>query len=222
MNMDIIALALVVVLIFVKLRSLLGTTPANEQKVRLSKESAEKLYNILLKEAAKQAPRNQDLPLPEELIPEEDLNKMSDLDKTLARIPNFNKNKFLTSAQNAFQVITEAFNKADTETLEVLVNKTIFKKFQEVINQRQQNNITAETDFICFDKTDIIKAEITKAETARLSVEFVSEQVNVLRDAEGNIIEGDENYIQNITDVWTFEKALTSTAPNWLLISTKK
>ena len=53
-------------------------------------------------------------------------------------------------------------------------------------------------------------------------MEFVSEQVNILRDAEGKVIEGDENYIQNITDVWTFERAISSTSPNWVLVSTKK
>ena len=41
-------------------------------------------------------------------------------------------------------------------------------------------------------------------------------------DADGNVIEGDENYIQNIEDIWTFERAINSTSPNWILISTKK
>ena len=57
---------------------------------------------------------------------------------------------------------------------------------------------------------------------ALISVEFVSEQVNVLRDKDNKIIEGDENYIQTITDVWTFERALDAKTLNWVLVSTKK
>ena len=91
----------------------------------------------------------------------------------------------------------------------------------DVIQQRQTDKIIAETDFIGFDKVDIIKADI-KDNKAVVSVEFVSEQVNVLRSENGEVIEGDENYIQNITDVWTFERALNAKTSNWLLVSTKK
>ena len=104
----------------------------------------------------------------------------------------------------------------------MLVSKPILDKFREVIDQRQKDGMTAETDFICFDEVEITKAEILPDEKARIAVRFVSEQVNVLRDADGKVVEGDENYIQNITDVWTFERALSSANPNWILVSTKK
>lgn len=223
-HLDILVLLVVVVLIFQRLRSVLGTRPNNieEKKIRLSKENAEKLYNILKDEADKmQAAEEQNKDSSAaELAPEGE--PLSELDKTLMEIPNFNKAKFLKSAENAFRIITEAFNKGDAETLEMLVNKKLFKKFQQVIEERKQNNLSAETDFIGFDKVEITKAKISADKVAEITVEFVSEQVNILRDAQGTVIEGDENYIQNITDVWTFERAISSTSPNWLLISTKK
>ena len=222
-HLDILVLLVVVVLIFQRLRSVLGTRPnVEEKKIRLSKENAEKLYNILKDEADKmQAAEEQSKDTSAaELVPEGE--PLSELDKTLMEIPNFNKAKFLKSAENAFRIITEAFNKGDAETLEMLVNKKLFKKFQQVIEERKQNNLSAETDFIGFDKVEITKAKISADKVAEITVEFVSEQVNILRDAQGTVIEGDENYIQNITDVWTFERAISSTSPNWLLISTKK
>lgn len=222
-HLDILVLLVVVVLIFQRLRSVLGTRPTiEEKKIRLSKENAEKLYNILKDEADKmQAAEEQSkYTSAAELVPEGE--PLSELDKTLMEIPNFNKAKFLKSAENAFRIITEAFNKGDAETLEMLVNKKLFKKFQQVIEERKQNNLSAETDFIGFDKVEITKAKISADKVAEITVEFVSEQVNILRDAQGTVIEGDENYIQNITDVWTFERAISSTSPNWLLISTKK
>ena len=54
MNLDIIVLIIVVALIFQRLWRVLGTRPETEtKKVRLSRESAEKLYNILKSEAEK-------------------------------------------------------------------------------------------------------------------------------------------------------------------------
>ena len=221
-NLDILVLLVVVVLLFLRLRSVLGTRPIQEKRIRLSKENAEKLYNIIKAEAEKlqgNEPSEKD-DSQSELVPEGE--PLNEVDKSLLEIPNFNKNKFLKSAQQAFQIITEAFNKGDAETLEMLLDKKLFKKFQDVIESRKHDNITAETDFIGFDKVDITKAQIKADKVAEITVEFVSEQINILRDAQGQVIEGDENYIQNITDVWTFERAISSTSPNWLLVSTKK
>ncbi len=220
-HLDIIFLLVLVVVIFQRLKSILGTRPEQEHRVKLSKESAEKLYDILMKETQKaQNAENLKETESEELTPVDE--ELSGVDKVLAEIPNFNKSQFLSAAQNAFQIITEAFNNGDTETLEMLVDKNIFKKFQDVIEQRRNDNISAETDFICFDSIDILNAEINDDKIAKITVKYVSEQVNVLRNADGNVIEGDENYIQNIEDIWTFERAINSTSPNWILISTKK
>ncbi len=220
-HLDIIVLLLLVVVIFQRLKGLLGTKPEQEHRIKLSKESAEKLYDILMKETQQSQTVVEDgSEETEELKPIDE--ELTGTDKVLAEIPGFDKEQFLQAAQNAFQIITEAFNKGDTETLEMLVDKNIFKKFQDVIEQRLKNKITAETDFICFDDVEILNAEIDDNKVAKIAVKYLSEQVNVLRDAEGNVIEGDENYIQNIEDVWTFERAINSTTPNWILISTKK
>ena len=220
--LDIIVLLIVVLLIFQRLYNVLGSSPKQEKRIRLSKENAEKLYNILKNEADRLSAEENIKNEPLELTPIEESANLSETDKVLLEIPNFKKDKFLKSAEQAFRIITIAFNEADTETLEMLLNKKLFKKFQEVINDRKQNGISAETDFIGFNKVEIVKAQIKTDKVAEIAVEFVSEQVNILRDVDGNVIEGDENYIQNITDVWTFERSLSSTSPNWLLTSTKK
>ena len=75
---------------------------------------------------------------------------------------------------------------------------------------------------ISFDSAEITNAKITKNDLVKITVKFISEQVNLLKNKDGEIIEGDEQYIQNITDVWTFERSITSASPNWLLTSTKK
>lgn len=218
MALDILVLLIVVVLIFQRLWKVLGTEGDTPRRIKLSKEGAEKLYNLLKSETEKEL--EQVLSEPKTLTPVE-TEPLSDLEKTLREIPEFDRNNFLKGAKKAFELITSAFNQADVATLKVLVSPVIYKKMSEVIKQRQTDKITAETDFIGFDKVDITKADI-KDSKALISVEFVSEQVNVLRSENGEVIEGDENYIQNITDVWTFERALNAKTSNWLLVSTKK
>ena len=54
--------------------------------------------------------------------------------------------------------------------------------------------------------------------TATIIVEFVSEQINIVRDAAGQIIDGDEDRLVDVRDRWTFQRDLKSTDPTWLLI----
>ena len=115
-----------------------------------------------------------------------------------------------------------AFAKGDIETLEGLVSPKLIKKFQEVLNQRQTDGISAETDLIGFNNAEITDIKINKNNIAKITVKFITEQVNLLKNNKDEVIEGDEHFVQNITDIWTFERCITSTNPNWLLISTKK
>ena len=215
-SLDIIILLVAVILIFQKLRSLLGTRPDTEiTRTKISEESAAKIFDMIVKEAEKQ----QQTAVEKDSVPEEN---MSEWDKTLVKIPGFNKERFITGAKRAFEIIVTAFSKGDTETLENLVSKSLIKKFQEIIEKRRAEGISAETDLIGFDQAEITAAKISKNDIAKITVKFVSEQVNLLKNKDDEIIEGDENFIQNITDVWTFERCLTSTNPNWLLVSTNK
>lgn len=219
MALDILVLLVVVLLIFQRLWKVLGTVNEDEPKrLRLSKEGAEKLYDLLKSETEKELKKSGDVI--SELSPADDSN-LSETDKLLRQIPDFNRDTFLKGAKKAFEMITHAFNDADVETLKILVAPDIAEKMGAVIKQRKEDKITAETDFIGFNSVDIKKAELGE-KYALITVEFVSEQVNVLRNESGEIIEGDENYIQNITDVWTFSRPLNTKKTNWVLVSTKK
>ena len=218
-SLDIIILLIVVILIFGKLKNLLGTRPdVSIHQNKTTEKNAAKIFDMIAKEAEKQKQALEHSQTKDEPIPAE----LSDTDKVLSKIPNFNKEHFINSAKKAFEIIVTSFSKGDTETLESLVSKTLNKKFQEIINQRQAEGITAETDLIGFNEAEITSAKISSNDIAKITVKFVSEQVNLLKNKDNEVIEGDENFIQSITDVWTFERCLTSSSPNWLLVSTKK
>lgn len=218
--LDIIVLLLVVIFIFSRLKSLLGSRPSESER-KMAEEKATKIFEIIMHEGEKKEAEAQNAVSAE--APSQPIDEnMSETDKVLASIPGFNKQQFLENAKKAFELIVSSFSKGDTQTLEMLVSQKLIAKFQEVLNQRQADGITAETDLIGFDSAEITKAQINKNNIINITVKFISEQVNLLKNKKGEVIEGDEQYIQNITDIWTFERSLTSTSPNWMLVSTKK
>jgi predicted lipid-binding transport protein (Tim44 family) len=49
----------------------------------------------------------------------------------------------------------------------------------------------------------------------------VSDQENILRDASGKILSGEEGKIEEISDLWTFSRDTKAAAPEWQLIETR-
>lgn len=208
--LDILFLLVLVFIIFSRLKSILGTGAENTKVIMINKEQFEKMYKELKHEALNE---------PSESV---DLSSLPPLDRELAKIPNFNKGLFIKGAQKAFEMILSAFSKGDEATLSKLVNSELLKKFEKVIEQRKEEGIVTETDLIGFVETEVESVKFVDEDKVNLVVKFVSEQVNLLKNAEGEVIEGDENYVQKISDVWTFEKSLNPKMNNWLLCSTKK
>jgi predicted lipid-binding transport protein (Tim44 family) len=54
-----------------------------------------------------------------------------------------------------------------------------------------------------------------------VTVKYVTEQTNVVRDRDGKIIEGDPKLIETATDFWSFARDVRATDPNWLLVATR-
>jgi len=133
----------------------------------------------------------------------------------------FNKEAFLKGACQVFEMTLEAFSKGNLVEVKDLLSKKVYKAFSEALAVRKEKNMSSEVDFICFDKKEVKDVKFLENKV-KVIVEFISEQINILRDSEGNVVEGDENFVQKITDVWTFERLMNAKNANWLLVSTKK
>ena len=87
-SLDIIILLIVVVLIFGKLKSLLGTRPdVSVRQNKITEENAAKIFDMIVKEAEKQKQALENKEAKEEPVTVE----LSETDKVLNKIPNFNK-----------------------------------------------------------------------------------------------------------------------------------
>lgn len=134
--------------------------------------------------------------------------------------PNFEPDEFITGARIAFELVLGAYASSDTATLESLVNSEVYNNFVKVIHDREQAGETLEDTLIGINVAEIVEAYM-EGQTANITVKFVSEQINVTRNENGDIINGNSNLVTDVTDFWTFARDTQSSDPNWLLIATR-
>ena len=131
----------------------------------------------------------------------------------------FSPRRFAQGAQAAFEMIVEAFAKGDTATLRPLLGDDVYDEFAAAIRDRLGEGLVQETTIVALDAAEIVNAEM-RASTARVTVKFVSQQINVVRDKEGEQVGGDPSLIERVTDIWIFARNTRSSDPNWALIET--
>ena len=134
--------------------------------------------------------------------------------------PSFEPIGFTGGARAAFTAIVEAFAKGDIAALRGLLDGPTFSSFEAAIRGRVERKEKAETTLIGFEASDVAAAEL-QGTNANVTVRFVSEQINVLRNADGQIIDGNPNEVQKVIDLWTFRRDTKSSDPNWLLVKTE-
>lgn len=144
--------------------------------------------------------------------------EMNLLDATVEELPaaiEFDETAFLENAKIAFGIVMDAFTSGNIAILKSLLTPDVFFAFSQEIEQRKKENQTVDFSFICFDKVEILNRSKSKGE---VTVRFISEQINLLKDKDGNVIEGDAMSVATATDVWTFKK---SGRAKWLVSATK-
>lgn len=133
---------------------------------------------------------------------------------------NFDPPDFVTGAQAAFEMVVQAFAEGDTKTLRSLLNDEVYENFTEAIRQRKEAEETLETMLIGVKSGEILEARM-EGRIAFVTVKFVTEQVNVTRDEDGEVVDGDPNRAMDITDIWTFARNTRARDPNWTLVETR-
>lgn len=134
--------------------------------------------------------------------------------------PSFNERYFLQGARAAFEMIVGAFAAGDTATLRPLLADDVYDNFAEAIRQRQAAGETLTTELKGFDGVDMLDARMD-GRHAVVQVKFTTRQINVTRDADGAVVDGDPAQALEVVDIWTFSRNVRSKDPNWLLVETQ-
>ncbi len=132
----------------------------------------------------------------------------------------FDEEQFLSGAGTAFEWIINAFAQGETKTLRPLLSNDVYDDFAGAIEERERAGQTLETTMVGISESAIIEAEL-QGRTAFVTIKFVSEQVNVVRDSDGEVVEGDPSHVTKITDIWTFARNTRSRDPDWTLVATR-
>lgn len=133
--------------------------------------------------------------------------------------PDFAPDEFLAGSRVAFEMILDAFASGDVKTLKSLLDPGVYAGFEAAIRDREEQGQTVEDTLVGFKSTDIVEAYM-EGRVANITVKFVTEQVNVTRDAEGQVAEGNPNEVITVTDFWTFARDTKARDPNWALVAT--
>ena len=129
------------------------------------------------------------------------------------------KKSFLKGAEIAYEQIIISFAKGDKKSLKGLVEKNMFTRFSEVIDERKSKQIKSETTFIGIKSVKV--SEFKKIENIyKVTVNFVSEIITCVKNKNNEVIEGNPDEIKTVNDIWKFSKNMWSQDPTWYLVET--
>lgn len=220
--LDIILFAAIAAFLVLRLRSVLGRRSGNDQGPK---------YNPFRKRGAEDAGEDKVIALPDRGAKAESQEagkttegaEGSPLEQSLTQIGladrSFEPESFVDGAKGAFEMVIAAFSGGDTKTLRPLLSNDVFEDFAGAIKARLDKNETLESTLVGISEAEIIEAEL-QGKTAFVTLKFVSEQINVTRDAEGEVVDGDPSGVASVTDIWTFARNTRSRDPNWTLVAT--
>ncbi len=135
--------------------------------------------------------------------------------------PGFMVGPFLEGARGAYEMILMAFEKGDLSPVSDFLAPEVANSFQDVIDQREAEGLKVEAHFVGVREIALKEATFDrKSGEGDVTVRFVGEMTSVVKNAEGEIVEGNPNEIKRQRDVWTFSRIMGSNDPNWQLVAT--
>ena len=228
LNLLILAVA---VIIFFRLRSVLGTRTGHERRYDPISGTPAKdaRANDNVVPLAGREPKDASQPAAgeiEEKLPvwqgyaEVGSPLAAGLEAIAAADPAFSPKTFVEGAGIAYEMIVMAFAQGDRKSLKPLLSREVFAGFSHALDERQARGETLDSRFVGVDKCELVNA-VLAGRKAQVTVRFHSQMITALHNREGEIIDGDDKRVSEITDVWTFEREATSSDPNWKLVATE-
>jgi predicted lipid-binding transport protein (Tim44 family) len=214
---QIIILAAIALFLILRLRSVLGTREGFEKPPEITSSPAQNRR------------RDRSFEVIEGGGPDADIADFVDADSPAAKAlaamkkvdPEFSVSDFSHGARQAYEMIVMAYENGDLDALRDFLSPEVYQPFAEAIAARNEKGYTVEATFVGIREVSLVDAHFdTATNEGDITMRLVGELTSVVRDGEGNIVEGDPKEIKQQRDVWTFSRDLSSDNPNWLLTGT--
>jgi len=231
--MDILFLAIIALFIIVKLISILGDDGGNKDSFGVNKNNSNnnnsknnsknkgEVVGVDFVNKAKQytVPNNRQVSSDYKEPEINDESLIKSIEEIRQKDVTFTPGYFLHGATIAYEMIVKAFNDRDKETLKKLLSPKVYSLFESELSIAESKGEFPQTTIVSIKESEISKIEFVR-NSVKIFVEFISEEINLLKDKEGKIIDGDPSDVQDVSDSWVFERDLRSSNPNWTITAT--
>ncbi len=147
----------------------------------------------------------------------------SPIGQSLARVrgidPAFDVARFLDGAEKAFRIIVGAFGSGDRTALRSLLADDTYRAFTQAIEAREAAGQVQVSEIRGMETVAIETVDL-RGNVAVVTVRFVSDQVSYTSDKDGHPVAGTDA-VTEITDLWTFERDLSTRDPTWRLVAAR-
>lgn len=135
--------------------------------------------------------------------------------------PGYQVAEFLQGARQAYEMILMAFEKGDIDDVRAFLSPDVAEAFDGVVERRREEGLSIEANIVGVREVSLVDATYDRnTSEGDVTVKFVGELTSVVKNAAGEIVEGNPNDIKRQRDVWTFSRKLGSNDPNWILVAT--
>ena len=128
---------------------------------------------------------------------------------------------FLGGAGGAYEMILMAFQSGDISSVQRFLSSEIKENFEEAIQERDQKGLSIDAEFLGLRDTAVKNVSFNiKDRVAEISVSFLADIKSIVKNNQGEVIEGKEADTKKQFDVWVFSREIGSDNPNWILVET--
>ena len=111
--------------------------------------------------------------------------------------PEFSVTEFSGGSRQAYEMILMAFEGDDLETLKGFLSSDVYGSFEGVITERQSKGLKVSANFIGVRELKVADAMFDEANNeAEITMKFVGEITSCVKNADGEVIEGDPAVIK--------------------------
>ena len=211
---DVIVIAVVAAFIILRYRAMLGEKHGRDVEP-MSVKPLEEYERII------QLPEREQKKAATTLVKKEtDYGRFNETFAAIQKIDReFNPQEFMEGARTAYEMVIDAYNKRDHETLMLLLAPSVYENFKASLAADEQAGNRSDVTLIAIVKSEFAQATLS-GNRAIIGVDFHSEQIQLLRDKDDTIVEGDPAQQSAIEDRWLFERDVSGGDPNWKIIET--
>ncbi len=216
---DLIVLGAIAAFIVLRYRAMLGESRGRDMNDVQQRRQPEEMQDGAVIQLPRQTTRTPE-PVKESALELALANTVRDGIKAIrTRDPQFNLDEFLEGAKGAFDMVIDAFNTSDYDTLRMLLAPDVYKNFEAVLKEQEASGRVAHTTLVAIRKAAITEAALDGS-NAVIAVEFESSQIHLVKDRAGTILEGNASTEERVHDRWVFTRDVRTSAPDWKISET--